>query len=64
MFESIIWVVLACIALMLILVVVKHFTTVARVRFYEKQGITAMPGYETFFVGNGPLLRQWGTIRN
>ena len=31
-----------------------HYKAVKRIKYYQGQGITVYPGFDTFFVGNAP----------
>ena len=35
-----------------VLVFYKHYSTMQKAKFYEKQGVVLIPGFSTFFVGN------------
>ena len=41
----------------------KHYTAMQRVKFYADQGITPVPGYDKFLLGNAFQLRQYNNMR-
>jgi len=61
---SLFWIPVILILVLLILAVNKHFKAVARVGYYADQGMTPLPGYDNFFIGNGKLFQKWRLLRN
>ena len=52
------------IALFLLLAIVglvcyKHYSTMQRAKFYEKQGVVMIPGFDNFFVGNAKQFAEY-----
>ena len=37
---------------------ISHFRCLQQIKFYEKQGVVGIPGYKTFFLGNGLITGQ------
>ena len=40
-------------------VVKRHMDAVKRVKYYASQGMSALPGFDTFFIGNAGQLRKY-----
>ena len=43
-------------------VVIKHYKALDTIRNYQAQGMTAFPGFETFFLGNATTLSKYNAL--
>ena len=53
---SLVWIPVILFLVLLILAANRHFKAVAKVGYYADQGMTPLPGYDNFFIGNGKLI--------
>ena len=47
----------------LILVCVRHYKAVKRVQYYTDQGMSPVPGYDKFLLGNASDIMQYRKLR-
>ena len=60
-------IVIALILLVLLVcatIAILHYQAVARVKYYQSQGMTALPGFDTFFFGNRNILLKYRALMN
>ena len=36
-----------------------HFKCMQRVKYYQAQGMTPLPGYDTFYIGNAGMVKKY-----
>ena len=52
------------IAIVILYTTISHLRCLQKISFYEKQGVVGLPGYKTFFLGNGLIAGQWELDRD